>query len=198
MLQRQAPLIETRSRELRSISNGTPLPCRRRAGRPRDGLHGGSASTCRSNVKNEQASEGVNLTSLSVKAEDVVNVRLALMALLPKIASLVLAFAPGLVQAARRQYPLDLRASLYGRAVVSRRPLTMPRYYFHLTNGEQVLDNHQGLDLPGDAAARDDALALARDLKHGDVMQGWDWDGWFINIVNEQGHKVDELPIADA
>ena len=74
----------------------------------------------------------------------------------------------------------------------------MPLYYFRLTDGEQVLNNHQGLDLPGDAAARDDALALARNLKHGDVMQGWDWGGWFINIINEQGEKIDELPIADA
>lgn len=78
------------------------------------------------------------------------------------------------------------------------RPFVMPRYYFHLTNGEQVLNNHQGLDLPGDAAARDDALALARGLKNGAVMEGWDWDGWFINIIDERGHKIDELPIADA
>ena len=74
----------------------------------------------------------------------------------------------------------------------------MPRYYFHLTDGEQVLDNHQGLDLPGEAAARDDALALARDLKRGNVMPGWDWEGWFVSIVDEEGHKIDELPIADA
>ena len=74
----------------------------------------------------------------------------------------------------------------------------MPLYFFQLTDGEQILDNHQGLDLPGDAAARDDALALARGLKRGDVMQGWDWGGWFINIINEQGEKIDELPIADA
>jgi len=74
----------------------------------------------------------------------------------------------------------------------------MPRYYFRLTDGEQVLDNHQGLDLAGEAAAREDALALARDLKRGNVMPGWDWDGWFINIVDEEGNKIDELPIADA
>jgi len=74
----------------------------------------------------------------------------------------------------------------------------MPRYYFRLTDGEQVLDNHQGLDLAGEAAPRDDALALVRDFKHGNVAPGWDWDGWFINIVDEKGHKIDELPIADA
>ena len=41
----------------------------------------------------------------------------------------------------------------------------MPRYYFHLTDGKQVLNNHKGIDLPGNAAAREDAVALARDLK---------------------------------
>jgi hypothetical protein len=74
----------------------------------------------------------------------------------------------------------------------------MPRYYFHLTDGEQVLDNHQGIDLPGNAAARTDAVALARDLKHGSTMGGWDWTGWFVAIVDEQGNKIDEVPIADA
>jgi hypothetical protein len=41
----------------------------------------------------------------------------------------------------------------------------MPRYYSHPTDGKHVLNNHKGIDLPGNAAARDDALALARDLK---------------------------------
>src|SRR5262249_37354276 len=73
----------------------------------------------------------------------------------------------------------------------------MPRYYFHLTDGKQVLNNHKGIDLSGNAAARDDALALARDLKLGAVMPGWDWSGWFVTIVDGHGHKVDEVPIAD-
>ena len=73
----------------------------------------------------------------------------------------------------------------------------MPRYYFHLTNGSQVLDNHKGLDLSGDAAARDDAVVLARDLKHGAAMPGWDWAGWLVVINNEQGGQIDEIPIAD-
>lgn len=74
----------------------------------------------------------------------------------------------------------------------------MPRYLFRLTNGTQVLDNHEGLDLPGDAAALTNALALARDLNHGAAMPGWNWDGWFVKIIDEQGHEVDQVPIADA
>jgi hypothetical protein len=29
----------------------------------------------------------------------------------------------------------------------------MPRYYFHLTDGNKVFDNHKGIDLSGDADA---------------------------------------------
>jgi len=74
----------------------------------------------------------------------------------------------------------------------------MPRYYFHLTDGRNLLNNHQGVDLAGNAAARADAMILARDLKNGAAMPGWNWAGWFVTIVDQHGHKVDEVPIADA
>jgi hypothetical protein len=28
-------------------------------------------------------------------------------------------------------------------------------------------------------------------------MQGWDWAGWFVKIVDTKGQTVDEVPIAD-
>ncbi len=73
----------------------------------------------------------------------------------------------------------------------------MPRYYFHLTDGKTVLDNHHGLELAGNAAAREDARALADDLRRGVKMPGWKWDGWFVAIVDQHGRKVDEVPIGD-
>ena len=73
----------------------------------------------------------------------------------------------------------------------------MPRYFFHLTDGKQVLNNHKGIDLAGNAAARADAVVLARDLKSGVVMPGYNWDGWFVAIVDAHGHKVDEVSIGD-
>ena len=30
----------------------------------------------------------------------------------------------------------------------------MPRYYFHITNGQESLENPKGMDLPGNATAR--------------------------------------------
>ncbi|HEY1747184.1 MAG TPA: hypothetical protein VGG11_10555 [Xanthobacteraceae bacterium] len=73
----------------------------------------------------------------------------------------------------------------------------MARYYFHLTDGKQVLTNHKGVDLPGDAAARENAMVLARDLNHGSALPNWNWAGWFVAIVNENGDKVDDVPIAE-
>lgn len=73
----------------------------------------------------------------------------------------------------------------------------MPRYFFHLTDGKHVMSNHKGVDLPGNAAARDDAVVLARDLKHGRAMRGWNWDGWFVTVVDEHGKKIDEIAIGD-
>jgi len=43
----------------------------------------------------------------------------------------------------------------------------MPRYYFHITNGQESLDNPKGMDLPGNATARQEAVVLAsRPIAH--------------------------------
>ncbi len=72
----------------------------------------------------------------------------------------------------------------------------MPRYYFRLTDGKQTLSNHQGVDLAGPAAARENAVAFARELRGG-AMSGFTWDGWFVTVVDEHGRQVEEVPIAD-
>jgi Domain of unknown function (DUF6894) len=71
----------------------------------------------------------------------------------------------------------------------------MARYYFHLSDGKEVLKTGKGLELLGNAAAREEALILARQLKDGKVMPGRSWDGWFVQIVDQHGHEVDAVPI---
>jgi len=71
----------------------------------------------------------------------------------------------------------------------------MPRYWFCLTNGEEVLENPKGLELPGDAAALDEAVVLARELREGKVMPERNWDGWFVEIQDQHGEPVDTVPI---
>jgi len=59
------------------------------------------------------------------------------------------------------------------------------------------LSNQKSLDLPGNAAAREEALVLARDLKRGRVMPGRIWGGWLVTVADEHGHPIESVPIAD-
>jgi hypothetical protein len=69
----------------------------------------------------------------------------------------------------------------------------MPRYYFHLTDGTDVLDDPDGLELPGDAAAQEEAVLVASDVKT--RFRPRDWTGWFVRIVDEQGRQIDRVPV---
>lgn len=71
----------------------------------------------------------------------------------------------------------------------------MPRYFFHLTDGKEDLNPHKGMDLPGNAVAREEAMVIARDLTEGKMFPGRKWDGWFVKIVDQHGHQVDTVPI---
>jgi hypothetical protein len=71
----------------------------------------------------------------------------------------------------------------------------MPRYHFHLTDGKSVLKDRGGLDLPGEASAREEAVVLAHELKHGKVLPGRNWNDWFVEVVDERGRKIDAVPI---
>jgi hypothetical protein len=73
----------------------------------------------------------------------------------------------------------------------------MPRYYFDVTNGRETLENPKGMDLPGNAAAREEAVVLANELRHGRAKPGRSWQGWFVTIKDQHGHQVDSVPIAD-
>ena len=72
----------------------------------------------------------------------------------------------------------------------------MSRYYFHLTDGDQTLDDAEGLDLAGDAAARDEARLFARDLAAGKLMKDRTWSGWMVAVTTEAGQQIERIPIA--
>ncbi|MGH6769488.1 MAG: DUF6894 family protein [Xanthobacteraceae bacterium] len=71
----------------------------------------------------------------------------------------------------------------------------MPRYYFRLTDGKETLKSGEGLDLIGNAAAREEAMRLASSIKQGKTMQERKWDGWFVLVLDEHGKQVDSVPI---
>ena len=86
------------------------------------------------------------------------------------------------------------RVTAGGRSDTERAP---PCHHFHITNGRESLDNPKGMDLPGNAAARQEAVVLASELRHGKVTPGRNWQGWFVTVVDQHGHQVESVPIAD-
>jgi len=64
----------------------------------------------------------------------------------------------------------------------------MPLYFFHLTFGHRVLPDEEGVELPNRSAAREEALAVVRDLA--DPKLGGNtrrWASWFLQVADEQG-----------
>jgi hypothetical protein len=68
----------------------------------------------------------------------------------------------------------------------------MPCYFFHLTFGDRLLPDEEGVELPDRLAARDEALAVIRDLS--DRAVGRRWASWFVLVADEQGPFL-RLPI---
>ena len=64
----------------------------------------------------------------------------------------------------------------------------MPLYFFHLSFGDRILPDDEGLELPNRSAAREEALAAVRDLS--DPAVGGNprrWASWFLQVADEQG-----------
>jgi hypothetical protein len=69
------------------------------------------------------------------------------------------------------------------------------RYFFRLTDGKQELNPHQGIELLGNAAAREEALRFAHDITAGRIVQQRSWEGWFIRILDQHGKEIDTVPL---
>lgn len=67
----------------------------------------------------------------------------------------------------------------------------MPRYFFHLSFGDRLLPDEEGVELASRAAARREALAVVGDLS--DSVAGR-WAGWFLRVADQAGQFL-SLPI---
>jgi hypothetical protein len=64
----------------------------------------------------------------------------------------------------------------------------MPRYFFNLTFGQRVVPDEEGVELPNQSAARDEALAAVRgvtDPQTGRTSRRW--AGWFLEVADDRG-----------
>src|SRR5260370_703980 len=72
----------------------------------------------------------------------------------------------------------------------------MPIYFFDLSFGKQTFVDHEGIELPDAAVAREEAQATVRDLlnpRHPATPRRW--AGWSIGVRDEQGAQLLQAPI---
>jgi hypothetical protein len=72
----------------------------------------------------------------------------------------------------------------------------MPIYFFDLSFGKKTFVDHEGIELPDAAVAREEAQATVRDLlnpRHPATPRRW--AGWSIGVRDEQGAQLLQAPI---
>jgi hypothetical protein len=74
------------------------------------------------------------------------------------------------------------------------REATMPLYFFHLTFGSRVVSDEEGVDLRNRAAAREEGLAIIRELSHRTDSNSRRWASWFLHVSDEAGQFL-RLPV---
>src|SRR5262245_16526276 len=65
--------------------------------------------------------------------------------------------------------------------------MVMPRYFFHLQFGQRVVPDEEGVELPSRTAARNEALAVVRDLANPEVGGSRLWASWFLEVADDRG-----------
>jgi hypothetical protein len=71
----------------------------------------------------------------------------------------------------------------------------MPHYFFHLSFGQRVIPDEEGVELPDRSVARDEALTAVRELANPEIDGARRrWAGWFIQVADEEGQFL-RLPI---
>lgn len=73
----------------------------------------------------------------------------------------------------------------------------MPRYYFHIKSDVDFVEDPEGIELAGDAEAREEAIDAAREMLAERVRRGEVVDGYVIDVHDAAGTKVFTLSFRD-
>ncbi|WP_337269100.1 DUF6894 family protein [Oryzifoliimicrobium ureilyticus] len=70
----------------------------------------------------------------------------------------------------------------------------MPRYYFHIREGDDLAHDDEGLDLPDLETAQKEALEAARDMLVELIRSGLPVNGQCFEICDEKGKVLQVVP----
>jgi hypothetical protein len=74
----------------------------------------------------------------------------------------------------------------------------MRRYYFHIRRGAEILEDHEGMELPTHEAVLEEAIAAAREIMASRISSGDLIDDEAFEVVDERGETVLNLPFRSA
>jgi hypothetical protein len=64
----------------------------------------------------------------------------------------------------------------------------MPRYFFHLSFGQRLVPDEEGVELANRSAAREEALTVVRELANPEVGgNARRWASWFLQVADDEG-----------
>jgi|tagenome__1003787_1003787.scaffolds.fasta_scaffold20986923_1 hypothetical protein len=70
----------------------------------------------------------------------------------------------------------------------------MPRFYFRLTDGQRSTEDHDGVELVDQDAARREATQMMRELLQEAEETGHDWQGWEVQVIDADQRLVNIIP----
>lgn len=73
----------------------------------------------------------------------------------------------------------------------------MPRYFFHVREGDTLHTDNEGQDLVDAGAARREAISAAREIIGEKLLHGGELDGRIIEIADESGLVLDRVSSND-
>jgi len=71
----------------------------------------------------------------------------------------------------------------------------MSRFYFHVRDGDEFIEDSEGIDLPSLEAAHGEAVLAAREMIAERVLQGDVIDGQVFEIADEKGFVLESFPL---
>lgn len=74
----------------------------------------------------------------------------------------------------------------------------MPRYFFHIREGSELIEDLEGVDLPDIASVEEEAIQAAREILADRIKSGKVIDGQAFHVVDANGARVAQIPFKAA
>ncbi|ANY77450.1 hypothetical protein BB934_03780 [Microvirga ossetica] len=79
---------------------------------------------------------------------------------------------------------------------ISAPSLSVPaRYYFNLTNGDDMIRDEEGIEASSLQAAVISAMEAVEELRAQNPLNSDEWQGWRLEIVDAEGRAVHAIPL---